>query len=211
MINFFKHSYLASYVQLAYNCVDLESHNIELIITSDVNCKIIAIRGSESTMDWVNNARLFPVPSPTFGLIHAGYYVNCRLALKSIIRDIGNDKDKPLVIAGHSKGGPEAVILARLLQLKGYTIGEVVTFGAPQFINRWGARRLDDNLIITQYRNGFDLVTQLPSSKLHVYQHISPLVCIGEHRAHNPIGAHNIARYYESLIEHENKADRPLY
>ena len=162
---------------------------------------IIALRGTTNIRDWFNNFRILPVPTRHFGMVHAGFYINARHSMKKLeeVLDFENNWDRPLVFTGHSKGGPEAIVMARLAQLRGWTVDRVVTFGAPQFISGSGAEKLANNLKMDQYIMRGDPVPKLPSDRVDWYIHPGRITSCTPLSGLDPIQRHNITSYIDTL------------
>jgi len=63
-----------------------------------------------------------------------------------------------LVLTGHSLGGAVAMLMGAHLTKSGVPPKEIVTFGAP----KCGRLKLLDDVDVTQYRNGVDIVPKTP-------------------------------------------------
>lgn len=81
------------------------------------------------------------------------------------------DKGKALRITGHSVGGAAATALAYRLAKAGYSIEQVVSFGAPKFTDAAGAKKIEkalDGAQLLRVTSADDAVTALPPPKLDV-------------------------------------------
>lgn len=183
----------ASYQKYAISGVEyqLRYHSLDDTV-------VIPVQGSKGKRDWFNNIRVLPVYSPTFGLVHAGFYWHARRAAEQILSDtqLSRSERRKVIVVGHSKGGAEALIIAGILKKAGINVSSVVTFGAPQFITAYGARKLRDSFPVRQYRCDRDLVTQLPSSRFDFYRHVMPLIRI---TSDGVFDDHDIRSYINAL------------
>ena len=109
-------------------------------------------------------------------------------------------KFKTIHIAGHSKGGPHALFAALMLQSAGHTIGTCTTFGSPAAIFE-GVRKKFTGINVRQYRNGRDIVTELPSSTFSPFVHVAELIRIGDQDGDAGWRNHGIGWYIGSLSE----------
>lgn len=104
--------------------------------------QVIILRGTYTNADWVDNANYFltsPYPDQQYGLAHTGFY---RTAIKMRDELLGSDgnqallernPNKPVLIAGHSRGGALSVMLGNLLvRERGITTLGVFPFAAPK-------------------------------------------------------------------------------
>ena len=185
-------------IQECYKNPGFAKSGVEGLVKTINGEQVLAIRGSTDTEDWLTNLKFLPLPHVKLRWVHAGFWWGAKRALKTVVKRL--DKGKPLYIGGHSKGGPEAVLLAWLLKNKGYDVRSVTTFGAPEFISPNGASKAFKALAITQYRNGGDIVPLLPVGWLDWLGHARPLMQLGNRRA--PLGwedYHPFDLYMEKL------------
>lgn len=98
---------------------------------------VVAIRGTDPTWrDWASNfiAWLSPVPYSRERRAHAGYLLSTKIAWPVIAAQLRGEKNKPVVVTGHSQGGAEAELIADRVSefgLAGWPGVTVITFGAP--------------------------------------------------------------------------------
>ncbi|NJN20493.1 MAG: lipase family protein [Leptolyngbya sp. RL_3_1] len=144
-----------------------------ILYEPDLNQAILVFRGSESKVDWFNNAQFrqktYPYgdDSSTDVRFHRGFmaaYFAVRDRLQAVIRQYPT---ATLVVTGHSLGGALATIAALDLQ---YNITQhskqplsVYTFGAPRVGNAALVESFSQR-VPNSYRfvYGRDLVTHLP-------------------------------------------------
>lgn len=109
--------------------------------------------------------------------LHAGFLqsaVNLYRVIKPRIED-----GYTVHLTGHSLGGAVALILAMYLDVDGYNVGDVVTFGQPKVTNRSGASRFE-NLNVIRIVTEHDMVPIMPpfdisdimNTKLDIFWHL---------------------------------------
>lgn len=156
-------------------------------------------RDSHTKLEWlqdywdvIRDIRIMPWRDCRTGYWgHAGFIRGARALTEHL--NLRLDKDRPIVIAGHSLGGAIACALGVFLEEEGYDVLETVCFGAPKvFLRRYTATQS-----ITLYQNGKDAVTKVPFGK-----HLAPKTKIGEGK--HWLKDHNINEYHKSLLGEQN-------
>lgn len=123
------------------------------------------------------------------GWWHAGFYKGV-VPLISDIAGVLASFHGVKILAGHSKGGAEATITARILIQIGIRIDELVTFGAPAT----GGTAVD--ALFTRYVNGNDPVPNLPPWLWHL---TSPTILGKRDPQTWDAGDHAINHYVDAL------------
>lgn len=149
---------LAEYCAKSYGGLTLKAGTTELLVARRGSAKVVAFRGTDDKRDVMTNLSFIPSYSRSCGLTHGGYL----RAVRGVIFDLMSriNKDDHLYLTGHSKGGAEALICARMLEVAGYNVVKVLTIGAPK-ICCCGVGQYD-TLMINQYANKNDPVDNLP-------------------------------------------------
>ena len=128
----------------------------------------IAIRGTDSLADWLQNLQFIPDPEVREYKAHGGFSRGARELLRQMLPDI--HKEIPVRIQGHSLGGAISVLMSMQLELEGFLVDNVVTFGAPRGFDKRGAefhgelRNKSGQPLAsrtTQVRNGNDIVCRV--------------------------------------------------
>jgi triacylglycerol lipase len=78
-----------------------------------------------------------------------------------------NYTNQPIFITGHSLGAANATLLAMRLEVDGFKIWSVYTFGCPRVGNRRFARLFNERIRHYRYVNHNDIVTRLPPFAVH--------------------------------------------
>ncbi len=101
---------------------------------------ILAVRGTSNVENIIVNSAFVLVPDKITGIdIHQGFLLSAKDIYQKILPDI-----KPgykINAIGHSLGGATALIVAMMLDAKGYDIDEVITFGQPKVTNISGSKK----------------------------------------------------------------------
>jgi hypothetical protein len=83
------------------------------------------IYGTNNAVEWLVHLFAFPVKT-AIGRVHLGWYL-FTLSIYPELRYKEFD-----TISGHSLGGPVAVYLGKMLEMKGHWINRIDTFGSPR-------------------------------------------------------------------------------
>lgn len=195
---------LALFCSKAYDTTTVVCGEVEVLILIFSTYQVIAHRGTEPAEDgglgdWISNLRhLPPWYDKHAGWVHPGYLKTVRKAIPEIARQM--DRDLPVYVTGHSKGGGEAPITAKLLAGIGYTVKRCAVFAPPRAIMRWSRKRYPKDVFVN-YRNGSDPVTLVPF-KVAGYRHPGELIQIGDEFDMGEISVskfHSISKYITNL------------
>ncbi|OHC74832.1 MAG: hypothetical protein A3G18_10330 [Rhodospirillales bacterium RIFCSPLOWO2_12_FULL_58_28] len=188
---------LAHLVLQAYADPDRVVDEVEWVVRPFSDGVALALRGTEDKEDWLDNMRVMPWWCCGVGWCHAGWLKGVNGAWPHILRDLYAYQGLPIYVAGHSKGGAEAAIVAAKLCAAGRAPYALVTFGAPKPGFAGLAGILNDHQVdIRRYVNGADGVPLTPVSRL-TYRHPAPAIRIGRRR--HPVSDHDMKRYIEAL------------
>src|SRR5262249_52940481 len=156
---------------------------------------VIAIRGTDSPLDFLRDLAWRPVWSDDLGMCHGGVLVGA-LRLGSKLKYGG----RPWIMTGHSLGGALAVGISAFLASRGKAPALLVTFGAPRF----GMSKVPKLLApvpVRQYRYGNDPVPDVPFFiwPLLRFSHArTPLIQIGKPNR-DPLWCHQMSGYWKEL------------
>ncbi len=112
-----------------------------LIATNDKTRQhIIAVRGTSNIENVIVDAAFVLVPDELTGIdIHQGFLLSARDIYQQVLPVLNPEYEVTTI--GHSLGGAAAIIVAMMLDARGYTIEEVITFGQPKVTNISGSRK----------------------------------------------------------------------
>jgi len=131
------------------------------LLTNDANrSQLIAVRGTANVENALVDVALKLVPDKHSGIrLHNGFsqaaekiYQQIRPLLKT---------DYKISTTGHSLGGAVALVLAMYLDVDGFKVDQVVTFGQPKVTNVTGAAKFE-HLALTRVVTPRDLVPLVP-------------------------------------------------
>ncbi len=150
------HQQLSSICAESYRKATFEEANIEVLVKGN----IFAFRGTDEPKDALRDMRILPLWTRELGWCPAGFLKASR-RLVNKVTSVCLEKDidhKNIILTGHSLGGAVALILGALMTRDEIPPVEIVTFGAP----RCGRLKILDNVPVTQYRHGKDIVPMVP-------------------------------------------------
>lgn len=178
------------------NCVDVYAHQNDFTIDKTIpGYCILAVEGTSSMDDWVTNLKFIVRKDDT----HRGFKANAMSTLaKMVVSYESLEKDRVIVVAGHSLGGATATVLADLL-LKSTSELHIVTIGSPRPGGRGLRKRLKD-VDHLRFVHGSDIVPKSPPF-LTGYVHTHPVIHLKDV---NPtrfdrVADHNAADYYTAV------------
>lgn len=121
--------------------------------------------------DWLNDLLVDTKPVRGFeGRVHAGIYDAYDTLKSDIFNELNNRKGLPLVITGHSKGGPMTTYAAYDALNLDHSVYKVITFASPrpgnsEFANAYNSIMRHNGLTQTRFENDLDIVPLLPPEK----------------------------------------------
>lgn len=165
----------------------------QFYIASNADQVIVAVRGTESTPDWIAdaNAKLVPFPEgpvdpadPNKALthVHRGFY-DAFLFVKGKIDQYIVDhgcSNKEFIVTGHSMGGAVATLVAAYLKEKKKSKVMLYTYGSPRVGDRTFAQYFNPGYL-WHHRivNGGDVVTLVPMPGMDINLYLLPLIGTG--------------------------------
>jgi len=129
----------------AYQEATLTSELAKVLVVRSpyVNAPIIAFRGSADARAWLTDMRVC-LAQTEYGKLHCGFYASTRTILGQLLALDQRSQPEPVIVTGHSKGGAEALICARILAAAGKPVQAVVTFGGPRVGDARWRKSYDD-------------------------------------------------------------------
>ena len=178
------------------NCVDVYAHENDFTVDKSIpGYCILTVEGTSSMDDWVTNLKFIVRKDDT----HRGFKANAMSTLaKMVIGYESLEKERVIVVAGHSLVGATATVLADLL-LKSTSELHIVTIGSPRPGGRGLRKRLKD-VDHLRFVHGSDIVPKSPPF-LTGYVHTHPVIHLEDV---NPtrfdrVADHNAADYYTAV------------
>ena len=179
------HQKLSEMCAIAYEEVDFEEANIEVVVRKNV----FAFRGTDEPWDAVRDLRIFPTWTKELGWCPAGFLKASKRLVTKVLSVCFERGIKPsdMTLTGHSLGGAVALIVGALLVRDEVQIKEICTFGAP----RCGRLKILDNTSVTMYRHGKDIVPMVPP----IMRRHKPLITVGKRNSY--ITDHYLRKYLD--------------
>lgn len=174
---------------------------VEVLMDVREGAVALAFRGTEKDgRDIVRDLRGYPWFARELGCwVHRGFLVGAR----NVMAEFPWHFERPVYLAGHSKGGAEATVVAALMCAAGRPPRSLVTFGS-QRVGSGGLGRLlaANGVDRVRYVFGADVVTQVPMllGLLRVYRHVAPATRTGRTTG-DGAKDHRIAGYVAALME----------
>ena len=186
-------------VELARLCAEayavppyLEVGDVHLIKRPHAVGWVYVFRGSADCADWACDLEAIPWPHPDLqATVHEGFGRDVDAVWPALAADLGA---VPVGLAGHSKGGADAILVGLRMALAGIAPAFIVTFGAPR-VFLGGHPVCLDRVLQAHYRHGCDLVPTLPPGDW--WRHPADLIAVGQ--PGDPIRDHFIAGYLAAL------------
>ena len=142
---------------------------------------------------WGADFDVIPVAVPGAGAMHRGFWEAWQAIAPAVMAAID---DKPVTLAGHSLGGALAIMAAVSLTPAGKPPAAVYGFEPPRVSPDLSVRTLLAKVPVKLYKNGDDLVPDLPPD----WQHAAPLIHIGTPSLPFPnVQDHMLARVISAL------------
>lgn len=111
--------------------------------------------GTNEHFDFWRDVAYIKTDFPGGGRVHRGFYDYFDSAAGEIRKDLEGIKGKPLIVDGHSLGGPPALMSAVM-----FRANVVYTFGSPRAGNEDFVNRI--SCPVYRFETGFDPVTFVP-------------------------------------------------
>lgn len=124
----------------------------------------LVFRGTANWTNMIDDARFLSREDQRLDIaVHRGFLRHAE-AVYAHILEHGDDcleKEYDTIVIGHSLGGAIAAIVGAYLQVDGYRVRYVVTFGQPKFTNRNGMAELAGLPLVRVVNHG-DIVADVP-------------------------------------------------
>jgi triacylglycerol lipase len=156
----------------------------------------VAFPGSNNAPCWVADLNAIPVAVAGIGDVHRGFWAAWQAIAPAVLAAIGAE---PVTLVGHSLGAAIAIMAAVSLTLAGKPPAAVYGFEPPRVGVGLNVATILRDVQVSLFRNGNDLVTDLPSGMSHAapLMHIGtpafPFPNVSDHMLERVIGALTVA------------------
>ena len=178
------------------NCVDVYADKNDFIVDKSIpGYCILAIEGTNETSDWVTNLKFLFRSEDT----HRGFKSNATRTITEMVLSYESlEKDRILVLAGHSLGGATATVVADLM-LPSTPDLHLITIGSPRPGGR-GLRERLKNVEHLRFVHGDDVVPKTPPF-LTGYVHTHPMIHLHDEddKRFDGVEDHNAFYYYNAI------------
>jgi len=170
---------------------------------------IICIRGTNTIWDMISDANIIQTKSSCKKVnFHKGFYKSAMNFVNLVENNDFLKKYKYFDICGHSAGGSIGVIAAYELNLRGYNVGNVVSFGSPKVTDKNGCEILEDAINYTRITCNDDIFVDAPPNIFgYKYNHFGKHVHIdntsNNDDFHNIFSIHSMQNY-DNLLENKH-------
>jgi alpha-beta hydrolase superfamily lysophospholipase len=120
---------------------------------------VVAFRGSDDIDSWLHDFDIMTTDVPGVGAIHAGFWSAWQDIAVDVLAAIDG---RPVTLVGHSLGAAIAICAAVDMTISGNPPVAVHGFEPPRVSPDLGVRALLAKVPVHLYRNGLDIVTQVP-------------------------------------------------
>jgi hypothetical protein len=163
----------------AYVIADNTTDTVCLVWEFD-DCIAVVFQGTRDLKQWLADFEVLLVKVSTLaGRVHYGFWRDVDSIWARLLAYLRSLPAKPILLAGHSKGGAEAIPTAKLLKLQGLPVHSVYTFGQPRCFDGIGAADYNLYLGAQTWRVVFqnDIIARVPAF-WHSYRHAGQFVLI---------------------------------
>lgn len=129
---------------------------------------VITYGGSKEWQDWAHDANIVKTPYKDMGWVHKGF----SSAYDELLPEQNKvlNKNKPVVVTGHSLGGATATVAAMDLKARGYDVHSLTTFGCPMVGgDSFAGNFKQADIPAFRYVNAWDVVPRVPKGD---FQHV---------------------------------------
>jgi triacylglycerol lipase len=163
------------------------------IVRKTADGLVIAFPGTDSIADLLTDFNVTPTAVPALGRIHSGFW-RAWSAIASQVESAAGDA--PVTFVGHSLGAALSIIAGATRVVAGKPVQAIYGFEPPRVSPDLGVRTLIDKVSVKLYKNGNDIVPDVPPG----WHHAALLTHIGKPALPFPnVQDHAIARVIQAL------------
>ena len=166
------------------------------IVRTTEDGAVVVFRGSDDLASWLADLDACAEAVVGMGNVHSGFWAALNENLPALM---ARNAD---VIAGHSLGGALAILLAARMCVAGTPPKAVFCFEPPKVSTDSVIAKLlaAHGVAVHLFRNGNDLVTQVPDLLFETWQHPAKLIAIGTPSLPiDNVVDHEVARVIEAV------------
>ena len=173
--------------------IGIESSASRAIVRQTDAGLCVAFPGTDNIDCFGADFDLFPVSLPGVGRVHRGFWDAWEAIATPVMSAIG---EQPVTFVGHSLGAAIAILAAMSMTLAGKPPVAVYGFEPPRVSPDLGIRTTLGKVDVRLYKNGNDLVPDVPPG----WSHAALLIPIGKPALPWPnVRDHAIAKVIEAL------------
>lgn len=218
--------------------VELKEIDVQYFVEFNVseNQQIVAIRGTANKSNIFEDAEYLQTKNKALGIyLHDGFNKDSLTVYESLLNHL--DKDKQIVLTGHSLGAAISTILMMYLENDGYDVAPSINFGQPKVTNIKGVEKFSV-LPLMRIVDKNDVVPLVPANTLldsihGQYQHLGEEVILLEEESyvylpqkqaselslgsfwkdikHLSVKQHFMAHYIKNIVDKKNQSFQVPY
>lgn len=144
-----------------------------LIIDDVQRTQTIALAGTNTGYQWLVDFYTTPTYVPDLGAaVHGGFNIGALVVMNDVLPRL--NIEYPVTLTGYSLGSAIACLLTRYLQIDGYQVDAVITFGQPRITDPGGVDMFAD-VPLLRFVNGEDPIPYFPDGD---YTQLGPVVVL---------------------------------
>ncbi|MDH5217141.1 MAG: lipase family protein [Gammaproteobacteria bacterium] len=194
---------------------NVSSTEVQYFVAEDARQghQIISVRGTANPENVIVDAKFIFVDVESLGIkVHKGFADASNEVLADLLKNNSTlNKNKPIIITGHSLGGAVAILVGMHLQEMGYNIETIYTYGQPKVTDRHGAKKYKSMPLI-RYTNNKDIVPLVPplskdqESHWDIYWHLGKEILLYPDTRYVQLGSdasvlRGLSGYYDDLFK----------
>lgn len=175
----------------------------------DKNAQLVSIRGTANVKNAIEDMEYLQTKDTRLDIfVHDGFNEDTELVYRDLLPHL--DKNKEILLTGHSLGAAVSTLLMMYFKEDGYTLGQLINFGQPKVTNKAGVAKYQ-SLPLLRVIDENDIVPMMPATTLlnsihGRYEHLGPEIILleGEYYVsqdqHMQLQTHS-ASFWENMTE----------